>query len=61
MIADVVSSAKVTVLHYLNHSAGSDWRLNIDTGEEDDAVAREVEKLEGSKLIAPPGARASYS
>ena len=38
-----------------------DWRVDIDSGEGDDALAREVAKLAELKLIAPPGTRASYS
>ncbi|MEO6608729.1 MAG: serine hydrolase domain-containing protein [Aestuariivirga sp.] len=61
ILEDEESAAKITVLNLLNHTAGLDWRINVDTGEGDDALAREVAKLAESKLIAPPGARASYS
>lgn len=61
MLADEAASEKVTVLNLLNHTAGLDWRINVDTGEGDDALAREVAKLPESKQIAPPGVRASYS
>ena len=60
-LADERAAAEVTVLNLLNHTAGLDWRINVDTGEGDDALAREVAKLPESKLIAPPGTRASYS
>ena len=60
-LADERAAAEVTVLNLLNHTAGLDWRINVDTGEGDDALAREVAKLAESKLIAPPGTRASYS
>lgn len=60
-LADERAAAEVTVLNLLNHTAGLDWRVNVDTGEGDDALALEVAKLSGSKLIAPPGTRASYS
>ena len=61
MLADESAAAQVTVLNLLNHTAGLDWRINVDTGEGDDALAREVAKLPESKQIAPPGIRASYS
>ncbi|MGZ3628134.1 MAG: serine hydrolase domain-containing protein, partial [Ktedonobacteraceae bacterium] len=48
-------------LHLLNHTSGLDWRVNVDSGEGDDALARELAKLAELKLIAPPGTRASYS
>jgi CubicO group peptidase (beta-lactamase class C family) len=60
-LADAESAAKITVLNLLNHTSGLDWRIDVDTGEGDDALAREVAKLSELKLIAPPGARASYS
>ena len=60
-LADERAAAEVTVLNLLNHTSGLDWRINVDTGEGDDALAREVAKLAESKLIAPPGTRASYS
>ncbi len=61
MLADEAAAAQVTVLNLLNHTAGLDWRINVDTGEGDDALAREVAKLPELKQIAPPGIRASYS
>lgn len=60
-LSDERAAAEVTVLNLLNHTAGLDWRVNVNTGEGDDALAREVSKLSESKLIAPPGTRASYS
>lgn len=60
-LADERAAAEVTVLNLLNHTSGLDWRINVDTGEGDDALALEVAKLPESKLIAPPGTRASYS
>ena len=41
--------------------AGLDWGLVLDTGEGDDALARYVEHLPELELVAPPGARTSYS
>ncbi|MGZ3625371.1 MAG: serine hydrolase domain-containing protein [Ktedonobacteraceae bacterium] len=60
-LADEQSAKKITVLHLLNHTSGLDWRVNVDSGEGDDALARELAKLAELKLIAPPGTRASYS
>ena len=60
-LADERAAAEVIVLNLLNHTSGLDWRINIDSGEGDDALAREVAKLPELKLIAPPGTRASYS
>ena len=60
-LADEQTAAEVTVLNLLNHTAGLDWRIITDTGDGDDALARQVAKLAELKLIAPPGTRASYS
>ena len=60
-LADEQSAKTVTVLNLLNHTSGLDWRVDVDSGEGDDALAREVAKLAELKLIAPPGTRASYS
>ncbi len=49
------------MLNLLNHTAGLDFGLIVDTGEGDDALAGYVAKLAGLEQIAPPGARASYS
>ncbi|WP_214318788.1 serine hydrolase domain-containing protein [Nonomuraea sediminis] len=50
---------QVTVGRLLNHTAGLDWAVIVDTGEGDDALAAYVRKM--GELIAPPGTRASYS
>ncbi|MFD9000463.1 serine hydrolase domain-containing protein [Streptomyces sp. NPDC059582] len=60
-LADEEAAAQVTVRRLLNHTAGLDWNLLVDTGEGDDALASFVAKLAGHELIAPPGARSSYS
>ncbi|GAA2406637.1 hypothetical protein GCM10010404_75950 [Nonomuraea africana] len=54
-------SAEITVAHLLNHTAGLGWGVITDTGEGDDAVARYVAKMAEVEMIAPVGARASYS
>jgi CubicO group peptidase (beta-lactamase class C family) len=60
-LKDERAAAEITVLNLLNHTAGLDWRILVDTGEGDDALAAYVAKLAELELIAPPGARASYS
>jgi len=54
------AAAEITVLNLLNHTAGLDWALLIDTGGGDDALAAYVARLDELKLITPPGTRASY-
>ncbi|TMU93259.1 serine hydrolase domain-containing protein [Streptomyces sp. DASNCL29] len=60
ILADEEAAARITVLNLLNHTAGLDWNL-IDDGEGDRSLAGLVAKLPQLPLIAPPGARASYS
>ncbi|WP_371666805.1 beta-lactamase family protein [Streptomyces sp. NBC_00289] len=59
-LANEQAAAQITVLNLLNHTAGLDWNL-IDDGEGDRSLAGLVAKLPQLPLIAPPGARASYS
>ena len=40
---------------------GLDWRMSVDTGEGDDALARMWRGWPELDLIAPPGTRTSYS
>lgn len=54
-------TAAMTVLNLLNHTAGLDWRLIVDTGEGDDALAGFVARLAELKQLAAPGTRTSYS
>jgi CubicO group peptidase (beta-lactamase class C family) len=49
------------VAQLLNHTAGLDWGLIVDTGEGDDALAGYVARMAELELVAPPGVRASYS
>jgi CubicO group peptidase (beta-lactamase class C family) len=56
-----LADERITVLNLLNHTAGLDWGLILDTGEGDDALATYVAKLPELAPIAPPGTRASYS
>ena len=60
-LADEQTAAQITVLNLLNHTSGLGWDLLVDTGEGDDALASFVAKLAELELIAPLGARASYS
>jgi CubicO group peptidase (beta-lactamase class C family) len=60
-LTDQHAAAQVTVLQLLNHTAGLDWGITVDTGEGDDALASYVAKLAELKLIGLPGERASYS
>ncbi|GAA4556486.1 serine hydrolase domain-containing protein [Planotetraspora kaengkrachanensis] len=61
VLPDERAAAEITVLQLLNHTAGLDWRMSVETGEGDDALAAYVAKMAESDLIAPPGAQASYS
>jgi len=60
-LKDDRAAAQVTVLQLLNHTAGLDWGLIADFGEGDDALAAYVAGMAELALVAPPGARASYS
>ncbi|MFI8421174.1 serine hydrolase domain-containing protein [Streptomyces sp. NPDC085479] len=60
VLADEEAAAGITVLQLLNHTAGFDWNL-IDAEDEDGSLAAFVAKLDRLPLVAPPGARASYS
>ncbi|AOR34815.1 serine hydrolase [Streptomyces fodineus] len=59
-LADEEAAARITVLNLLNHTAGLDWNL-VDADEGDGSLAGFVAQLDRLPLIAPPGARASYS
>ena len=61
MLADERAADQITVLNLLNHTSGLDWGVIGDFGEGDDALTRYVSALAGLPLIAPPGARPSYS
>jgi CubicO group peptidase (beta-lactamase class C family) len=60
-LSDEHAAAEVTVLQLLNHTAGLDWGITVDTGEGDDALASYVARMADLKLLQPPGQRASYS
>jgi CubicO group peptidase (beta-lactamase class C family) len=60
-LKDERAAAQLTVLNLLNHTAGLDWGLIVDTGEGDDALAGYVARMAELELVAPPGTRASYS
>lgn len=59
-LADEEAAARITVLNLLNHTSGLEWNL-IDDGKGDRSLAGLVARLPELPLIAPPGARASYS
>ena len=61
VLTDEEAAAHVTVLSLLNHTAGLDWGLTVDTGEGDNALTTYVAKLAAVAQIAPPGDRVSYS
>src|SRR5215831_1350077 len=44
-LKDEQAAASVAVLNLLNHTAGLDWGLFVDTGEGDDALAGQVAKM----------------
>ncbi|GAA1299318.1 serine hydrolase domain-containing protein [Saccharothrix xinjiangensis] len=58
VLSDEGAAARITVLNLLNHTSGLDWNL-IDTDEA--TLAGFVARLADLAVIAPPGARASYS
>ncbi|MGW2233416.1 serine hydrolase domain-containing protein [Streptomyces sp. NPDC001759] len=60
-LPDEDSAARITILNLLNHTAGLDTRMVFDSGDGDDALAREVAKMAEVALIGPVGGRASYS
>jgi CubicO group peptidase (beta-lactamase class C family) len=61
VLADERAADQITVLNLLNHTSGLDWGVIGDFGEGNDALTRYVSALAGLPLIAPPGARPSYS
>lgn len=54
-------ASEMTVLNLLNHTAGLDWRLIVDTGDGDGALAEYVARLAELEQLAAPGTRTSYS
>ena len=60
-LPDEEAAAQITILNLLNHTAGLDTRMVFDSGEGDDALAREVAKMADIALIGAVGGRASYS
>jgi len=61
VLANQQWTSEMTVLNLLNHTAGLDWRLIVDTGDGDDALAEFVARLAGFEPLAAPGTRTSYS
>lgn len=60
-LKDTQATETITVRQLLNHTAGLEWRLDVDTSEGDDALATFVARMVDLQQIAPPGTRASYS
>ncbi|SDD86315.1 serine hydrolase domain-containing protein [Glycomyces harbinensis] len=60
-LADEETAASITVAHLLNHTAGLDTWMLLDTGDGDDALKTYVDNLEELTVIGKPGERASYS
>jgi len=54
-------TSQMTVLNLLNHTAGLDWRLIVEVGDADDALAQFVARLADFEQLAAPGTRTSYS
>lgn len=60
-VADEETSAHVTVIQLLNHTAGWDGDFFLDTGAGDDAVERYVEKMTDLPQVSPLGTVTSYN
>lgn len=60
-LRDERAAETITVLQLLNHTSGLGWRMDVDTGDGDDALAAYVARMADQDLAAAPGARASYS
>ncbi|WP_230193543.1 serine hydrolase domain-containing protein [Streptomyces coriariae] len=60
-LPDEDAAAQITILNLLNHTAGLDTRMVFDSGDGDDALAREVTNMAEMAMIGPVGGRASYS
>ncbi|MEV4709338.1 serine hydrolase domain-containing protein [Actinoplanes sp. NPDC049316] len=58
---DPAASARVTVRQLLNHSAGWLGDFFLDTGTDDDALARYVEAMSRLPQLTPPGKVFSYN
>src|SRR6266567_8518855 len=54
-LPDEEAAAQITILNLLNHTAGLDTRMVFDSGDGDDALAREVANMAGVALIGPVG------
>ncbi|MEU4561535.1 serine hydrolase domain-containing protein [Actinoplanes sp. NPDC023936] len=59
--SDPAASARVTVRHMLNHSAGWLGDYFLDTGSDDAALARYVDEMHRVPQLTPPGALFSYN
>ena len=60
-LRDEETARSVTVLQLLNHTAGWEGDLNVDTGEGDDALARFVQQIAELEQMTPLGSTVSYN
>ena len=61
-LADDGAADRVTVAHLLAHASGIDaGDVFVDTGDDDGAIARYVERLQGRPLLFEPGRWMSYN
>src|SRR2546429_726397 len=60
-LQDEEVAARVTVRHLLNHTAGWQGDLFLETGDGDDALARYAARLGEARQVAPLGTTVSYN
>lgn len=61
VLQDEEAAREVTVLELLNHTAGWDGDLIVDTGNGDDALAQYVKRMADIRQITRPGEAVSYN
>ncbi|GLY06692.1 serine hydrolase domain-containing protein [Actinoplanes sp. NBRC 101535] len=60
-LSDPAATATLTTRHLLTHTGGVDGNHFVDTGRNDDAIARFVDTLATADHLLPPGSLFSYS